>query len=611
MKKMFRRLNIKDREMFAIFAVSFLLGLSYLIWRVFFTIDYSSNLVWPLMLLFAEAYSFIVFAIFAFASINLRQKLPPLSAKDINFFPTVDIFICTYNESETILKDTIAGCKNIKYKLNHKKIYLLDDGKRPAIKKLAADLGVNYITRDSNEGFKAGNINNALKYTDGELIAVFDADHIPVSTFLIELVDYFKDHNTGIVQTPQHFMNPDPFQKNLVVGKPLANEQDLFFRVIQPGLARWNSAICAGTNFLVRRAPLLEVGGLPHNTVTEDMDLGLRMRRLGLMIRYHNKPLAVGLAPETFKDYLSQRLRWAAGTIQIFLFNRGVFFKNLTGPQKTFYLSGLLYYFFGFPRLIFIMSPILYLLYDIKPLAASFYQVGIFLAACYISKIYFFRKVAAKYRNFVFTDIYETAVCFYLSIAVIKTLINPKNIKFSITNKGVDDSKADLILFLPQTILLGFAIASIIVPIYHLYHHIYTISALVVNLVLNIFNIVVLSFAIKVALEKPDLRKDRRIPIKIGAELENQKKNKIKLEVVNLSKRGVLMFAQRDKSDEFEAILGDNNTMTLPEVGKINLKLVRTNKKDDGRYYHFRFEADSAEKENELFKLSFKNSSSW
>lgn len=611
MKKMFRRLNIKDREMFAIFAVSFLLGLSYLIWRVFFTIDYSSNLVWPLMLLFAEAYSFVVFAIFAFASINLRQKLPPLSAKDINFFPTVDIFICTYNESETILKDTITGCKNIKYKTNHKNIYLLDDGNRPAIKKLAADLGVNYITRDSNEGFKAGNINNALKYTDGELIAVFDADHIPVSTFLIELVDYFKDHNTGIVQTPQHFMNPDPFQKNLVVGKPLANEQDLFFRVIQPGLARWNSAICAGTNFLVRRAPLLEVGGLPHNTVTEDMDLGLRMRRLGLMIRYHNKPLAVGLAPETFKDYLSQRLRWAAGTIQIFLFNRGVFFKNLTGPQKTFYLSGLFYYFFGFPRLIFIMSPILYLLYDIKPLAASFYQVGIFLAACYISKIYFFRKVAAKYRNFVFTDIYETAVCFYLSIAVIKTLINPKNIKFSITNKGVDNSKADLMLFLPQTILLGFAIASIIVPIYHLYHHIYTISALVVNLVLNIFNIVVLSFAIKVALEKPDLRKDRRIPIKIGAELENQKKNKIKLEVVNLSKRGVLMFAQRDKSDEFEAILGDNNTMTLPEVGKINLKLVRTNKKDDGRYYHFRFETDSAEKENELFKLSFKNSSSW
>lgn len=612
---MFRSIKImirylsRDKEMFAIFAVSVFLGFSYLVWRVFFTINYSSHLVWPLALLGAETYSFIVFAIFAFASINLRQKLPSPNAKDLNFFPSVDIFICTYNESANLLKDTIIGCKNIRYK--NKKIYLLDDGNRPAIKQLAADLGINYITRENNEGFKAGNINNALKYTDSELIAIFDADHIPVSTFLLELVDYFKDHNTGIVQTPQHFMNPDPFQKNLIVGRPLSNEQDLFFRIIQPGLAKWNSAICAGTNFIVRREPLLKVGGLPHNTVTEDMDLGLRMRRLGLMVRYHNKPLAVGLAPETFKDYLSQRLRWAAGTIQIFLFNRGVFYKDLTGPQKTFYLSGLIYYFFGFPRLIFIMSPILYLLFNIKPMSANLFEVGAFLLVCYLSKIYFFRKVAKQYRNFVFTDIYETAVCFYLNIAVVKTLINPKNIKFSITNKGVDATKTDFMMFLPQAILLGFAIASIIIPIYNLYQHIYTISALVINLLLDVFNIVVLAFSIKVALEKNDLRKDRRIPIKIEADLEDEKKHKMELKVVDLSKRGVLLFSNRDKGEEFEAILGDTNTLTLPEVGKINLKLVRTHKEKNGRYYHFKFDSISQEKENDLVKLAFKNSNSW
>lgn len=609
MKKILGRLNIKDREMFAIFAVSFLLGFSYLIWRAFFTIDYSTNLVWPLTLLFAEAYSFVVFAIFAFASINIRKNLPPNRLKDPNYFPSVDIFICTYNESESILRDTITGCKNIKYK--NKKIYLLDDGHRPDIEKLAVELGINYIKRETNEGFKAGNINNALKYTDSELIAVFDADHIPVSTFLLELVDYFKDHNTGIVQTPQHFMNPDPFQKNLVVGKPVANEQDLFFRVIQPGLARWNSAICAGTNFIIRREPLLKIGGLPHNTVTEDMDLGLRLRHLGLMVRYHNKPLAVGLAPETFQDYLSQRLRWAAGTIQIFLFNRGVFFKDLTKPQKLFYLSGLIYYFFGFPRLIFIMCPILYLLFDIKPLAANLVEVGIFLLACYLSKIYFFRKVAKQYRNFIFTDVYETAVCFYLNIAVIKTLLNPKNIKFSITNKGVDATKTDIIMFLPQTILLGFAIASFIIPIYNLYYHIFTISALVVNLLLNLFNTVVLIFSIKVALEKKDLRTERRIPTIVEAELEDVEKNKIKVATVNLSKRGVLMFCQRDKSAEFEAILGDSNTLALPEVGKLKISLVGTQEEKNGKYYHFKFDSVSKENERELTNLAFKNSNCW
>lgn len=612
MKKILCYLNINDNEMFTIFLVSVLLGLFYLVWRSVFTIDYSIgivNLIWPMMLLAAEIYSFVVFAIFAFASINIRKIRHRDTVKDINYFPSVDIFICTYNESENILRDTIQGCKNINYQ--NKKIYLLDDGHRSDIEKLANDMGINYIKRDTNEGFKAGNINNAVKYTNSELIAVFDADHVPVSTFLSELVDYFKSKKVALVQSPQHFMNPDPFQKNLAWGRAQANEQDLFFRVIQPGLAMWGAAICAGTNFLVRREPLEKVGGLPHNTVTEDMDLGLRMRSLGMVIRYHNKPLAVGLAPETFKDYLSQRLRWASGTIQIFLFNRGIFFKTLTGPQKTFYLSGLLYYFFGFPRLIFLMSPILYLLFDIKPLSASIYQVFVFLLACYISKVFFFRKVAKEYRSFLFTDIYETAVCFYLSVGVIKTLLNPWKIKFSITNKGVDATKTDFMMFLPQAVLLGFAIASFIVPTYYLYRHIYSLEALLVNLLLNAFNSIVLIYSIKVAFEKENLRKERRIPIKVEATLEGVNKQKIEVDVLNLSKKGVLLFSQRDKSEIFNEVIGEENSLVLPQVDKIKLKLVNSNMTDNGTYYHCKFDKLELEKEEQILKLAFANSNNW
>lgn len=601
----------KDKEMFAVFTISVILGLSYLIWRTAYTIDYSmgtANLIWPMTLLLAETYSFVVFAIFAFASVNFRQKLPSLGIKDPNYFPSVDIFICTYNESENILRETINGCKNIEYK--NKKIYLLDDGHRENIKKLAQDLGINYIKRETNEGFKAGNINNALKYTGGEIIAIFDADHVPVSTFLLELIDYFKDNNTGIVQTPQHFMNPDPFQKNLVVGKPMSNEQDLFFRVIQPGLAKWNSAICAGTNFLIRREPLLKIGGLPHNTVTEDMDLGLRLKNLGFLIRYHNKPLAVGLAPETFKDYLQQRLRWAAGTIQIFLFNRGLFFKSLTWPQKTFYMSGLFYYFFGFPRLVFIMSPVLYLLWDIRPLSAHLIEVGIFLIVCYLSKIYFFRKVAKNYRNFVFTDVYETAVCFYLDIAVIKTLINPRNIKFNITGKGVDAAKTDFMMFFPQVVLLGFAIASFIVPIHNLYYHIFSLEALALNLFLNLFNTIILIFSIKVALEKPDLRKERRIPMQIDANLEDKNKTNIEMNVLDLSRKGALLFVPSGKKGILEP-QSDEAVLTLPDVDTVPLSIVNAYKNDRGKFYNCKFYIDSPIKEEQILKLAFKNSNNW
>ncbi len=138
------------------------------------------------------------------------------------------------HENENILRDTIIGCKNIRYKKANKKIYLLDDGNRSNIKQLAKDFGINYIARDNNIGFKAGNINNAIKKTDSEFIVIFDADHIPVSTFLIELIDNFKDEKIALVQTPQYFLNPDPFQKNLNLTKQLTNEQDLFFRLYNP-----------------------------------------------------------------------------------------------------------------------------------------------------------------------------------------------------------------------------------------------------------------------------------------------------------------------------------------------------------------------------------------
>lgn len=609
MKKMFNFINIEDKEMFAIFLISVLLGFCYLEWRILFTIDYSigiKNLIWPMMLLIAETYSFVVFAIFAYASINVRKNIHETKAKDINYFPSVDVFICTYNESETILHDTVTGCKNINYK--NKKIYLLDDGHRSVIKKMADDLGINYITRNSNEGFKAGNINNALKYTDSELIAVFDADHVPVSTFLLELVDYFKDETTAIVQTPQHFMNPDPFQKNLKVGKPQANEQDLFFRIIQPGLAMWGAAICAGTNFIVRREPLIKVGGLPHNTVTEDMDLGLRMKSIGLNLKYHNKPLAVGLAPESFKDYLNQRLRWAAGTIQIFLFNRKIFFKSMNIHQRTFYLSGLLYYFFGFPRLVFLMSPTLYLLFGIKPLSASLYTVGAFLLVCYASKILFFSKVAKNYRSFVFTDIYETAVCFYLSLAVIKTLLNPKHIKFSTTKKGIEASQTDYLMFLPQTVILVFAIASFIIPIYYLYRNIYSLDALLINLLLNLFNTVVLLFSIQVALEKKDLRKERRIPMQISGNLEDKNKVNIEMNVLDLSRKGALLFIP--EKEKLEPALGEA-VLTLPEVDRVLLGIVNAYKNDKGKFYNCKFYVDSPMKEEQILKLAFKNSNNW
>ena len=104
--------------------------------------------------------------------------------------PSVDVYLCTYNEPVSVLYRGLVGCQAMDYP--NKTVYLLDDGNRPEMAKLAAHLGVEYISREKNTHAKAGNMNNAMKYTNGDLIVVFDADHVPARSFLKETVGFSK-----------------------------------------------------------------------------------------------------------------------------------------------------------------------------------------------------------------------------------------------------------------------------------------------------------------------------------------------------------------------------------------------------------------------------------
>ena len=208
------------------------MGLIYVTWRWAFTLNYYESpftTFWSYALLIAEVITFLVFTNFSLVllqaikaeKIVLDNKLQNDYYKDVynsknelvtfkNYCPSVDIFICTLNEDIDLLSVTIAACIHIDYP--NKKVYILDDGRRQEVKDLAEMIGCNYITRETNKGYKAGNINNALSLTNSEIVVIFDADHAPASTFLRETVYNFVDPNLALVQTPQHFCNIDAFQ---------------------------------------------------------------------------------------------------------------------------------------------------------------------------------------------------------------------------------------------------------------------------------------------------------------------------------------------------------------------------------------------------------------
>jgi cellulose synthase (UDP-forming) len=123
---------------------------------------------------------------------------------------------------------------------------------------------------------KAGNVNNGLLHALAtgrrpEFILLLDADFVPSVNILKRTLGLFAEPDIGIVQTPQHFFNPDPIQSNLLCASAWPDEQRFFFDIFVPANDAWGTAFCCGTSAVFRVAALLATGGMATETVTEDM----------------------------------------------------------------------------------------------------------------------------------------------------------------------------------------------------------------------------------------------------------------------------------------------------------------------------------------------------
>ncbi len=333
----------------------------YLYWRTFNSLNV--NALWfSLPLLLAEIHGGINSVLFMFMTWNLKPV--PLTAAPGG--STVDIFIPTYNEDLSILRMTILGALNVRYP---HKTWVLDDGRRPELRELCETMGVHYLTRPDNTHHKAGNINAALVQTNGEFIAIFDADQVPLADFLDHTLGYFVDEKVAFVQTPQEFYNLDSVQHktNWQEGQTW-HEQSLFYNVIQPGKNRWNAAFWCGSNSVMRRSALLAVGGVATETVTEDIHTSLRLHSAGWKSIYHNETLSMGLAPQDFQAFTVQRLRWGQGAMQVLRRENPIFKPGLSFGQRINYIASMITYFEAFQRLVYTLAPAMVLLTAILPL---------------------------------------------------------------------------------------------------------------------------------------------------------------------------------------------------------------------------------------------------
>lgn len=541
------------------FILNILFSCIYLIWRLFFTIpvEYGTVSIVAGVSLFVVEFLGMLEAMVHYFNMN-DVTIRPLPEVPAERFPDVDIFIATYNEPCDLLYKTVNGCKHMKYPDKKKvHIYLCDDGKRAEVRQLAEKMGVHYLDREDHAHAKAGNLNHAMSVTSSPYIVTFDADMIPHSNFLLHTIPYFigqemenegkeeKDQvHLGFVQTPQAFYNPDLFQYNLYSEGRIPNEQDYFYRDIQVSRNKSNSVIYGGSNTVLSRKALEDIGGFFDETITEDYGTGILLQKKGYVCYATNEVLAAGLSPTDLKSLINQRIRWARGVISTNRKLHVMFSGELSLAQKVNYWASEWYWYAPLKRLIYFMSPILYAVFGYMVIKCTLWQILIFWLPMYITSNISLRMLSRNIRTTKWTSIYETVLFPFLLVPVLLETVGIRMKQFKVTKKGeVENERGkNLVYLIPFALLVVLSV----IGIFNCIHQIFESNDMgpVVVLFWLFMNMFTLTMAMFFIAGRDFMRKSERAQVTLHCELRT-KSGVYECETINISEEGLALKLDR------------------------------------------------------------------
>lgn len=542
-----------------IFTTVGLIVVRYLHWRVFFTVLpisgswYEIGWVWSCF--GAELFAMLDAAILYLTFLRTSNRHAQADAHETNMralspdsLPSVDVFIPTYDEPFEVLEKTITGATCLDYP--NFRVWVLDDGRRSWLKAYCEEKGVGYMTRPNNTHAKAGNINHALSNTNGDFLALFDADFIVQRNFLMRTLGFFSDPAVGIVQVPHAFYNHDPVQTNLALRKSLPDDQRFFFEAIMPSRDAWDGAFCCGSNSLTRRAALRAVGdALPTESITEDMLLTLKLLRQGFITRYLCERLAYGLAPEGLNAFFIQRRRWARGAMQILYLRDGPFGPDLTLMQRLLFLPT----HWLSQSLAFVMAilvPLVFLWTGLLPMVnvtldgVISYILPMILALAggltlFAPREYF--PLAAQ--------VLGTFQSFKLLPTLMLTLVKPFGHQFKVTPKGAAarNSSYDHEVFWTAAGLMGLTTAGIVVNLSPEWRIVSDSALVPIVAVWSLYNIVVLFVVCMMSLQGSVQRGEERFPSDEPVLIVSANGARDVGRLKNISMSGALLLAGQDR----------------------------------------------------------------
>ncbi len=239
----------------------------------------------------------------------------PMNDKDI--LPPVTIQLPIYNEQYVVERLIDRVCA-LDYPQHLLEIQVLDDSTDETVEIIARKLayyrkqGINisHIHREKRKGYKAGALEEGLSRAQGDFIAIFDADFLPTTDFLLRTIPFFCDEHIGVVQTRWGHIN----QEYSLLTRMQAFHLNVHFNIEQTGRQSADAFLqFNGTGGIWRKECINQSGGWASDTLTEDLDLSYRAQLHGWKIHYLRDCACPAELPVEMQGLKSQQFRWMKG----------------------------------------------------------------------------------------------------------------------------------------------------------------------------------------------------------------------------------------------------------------------------------------------------------
>ena len=383
---------------------------------------------------------------------------PPLTRRY-----TVDIFttFCAGEPYEMIV-ETLTAIQAITYP---HETYLCDEADDPYLRDVCARLGVHHVTRTDKRNAKAGNINNALGISKGELCVVLDPDHVPFPDFLDPIISHFDNPEIGYVQIVQAYKNHDEG----LIAKGAAQQTYQFYGPMMMTMNHYGTVLAIGANCTFRRTALESIGGHAAG-LAEDMHTSMQLHAKGWKSVYVPVVLARGLVPSTLSAYYKQQLKWSRGVFDLFVHVYPKLFPRFTWAQRIHYATIPLHYMSGFIFLINFLIPVLALVFDVSPMhfdLTDFFLVILPMVSCVVLIRHFVQwwVMEDEERGFHVVGGFLMIGTWWIFILGVLYTISGKKIPYVPTPKDGNEAN-NWPLNVPNLVVLGVSLLAIVYGLY-------------------------------------------------------------------------------------------------------------------------------------------------